>query len=93
MNIEYGFLPYDCEKDDEIPKKTFHFTTDKNDARSVLNTFSDDVFENLNGKEKFTFYVKGDNDIGCTYQVDFTKESRTFFETELFDDLQSILEK
>lgn len=96
MTIKYGFLAYDEPKSGEVekPKKLFEFNVkDYNDIRSVAATLAEDVYENLSGKTKFRFYITGETDTNVVYQVNFNKETRDFFESELADDLQTILRK
>jgi hypothetical protein len=97
MTIKYGFLNYDEPKkvdETEVPKKTFEFTVkDSSDVRSAATALSDDVYENLAGKTKFRFYIENGLGSSSVYQVDFTKETRDFFESELADDLKTLLEK
>lgn len=96
MTIKYGFLVYDEPKSGEVekPKKLFEFSVkDYNDIRSVAATLAEDVYENLSGKTKFRFYITGETDTNVVYQVNFNKETRDFFESELADDLQTILKK
>lgn len=96
MTIKYGFLGYDEPKSGEVetPKKLFEFNVkDFNDIRSVASALSDDIYENLAGKTKFRFYITGETSSNLVYQVDFNKETRDFFETEIADDLQTLFSK
>lgn len=95
MTIKYGFLGYDEPKNHETekPSKLYDFDVDTTkDIRSVVTVLSDDIFENLKNKLKFRFYAESENS-NLTYQVDLTKESRDFFESELLDDLKTLLKK
>lgn len=95
MTINYGFLSYDEPKkasEKELPKKTFEFIVkDSSDIRSIASSLSDDIYENLAGKTKFRFYIENGLGANSVYQVNFTKESRDFFELELMDDLRTLI--
>lgn len=95
MTIKYGFLNYDEPKKKnakETPKKFYDFNVkDFSDIRSVATALSEDVYENLAGKEKFRFFITGENKTELTYQVNLTKEPRDFFEAEILDDVSTIL--
>lgn len=96
MTVKYGFLNYNEPKkfsQTETPKTTFSFNINElSDVRSSATALSNDVYENLNGKTKFRFYAT-DGKYTSVYQVDFTKESRDFFESEIADDLRTFLGK
>ena len=95
MIIKYAFFNYDEPKKsgEDAPRKLFEYHIDEHttDTRSEAAKFAEDIYENLNGKEKFRFFIIGENGVSSVYQVNFTSESRDFFESELVDDLDTIL--
>lgn len=99
MTIKYGFLPYNeakKSKETELPKKLFEYNVENPesaDARSLAPVLSEDVYENLAGKTKFRFYITDGNGSSLVYQVNFDKEPRDFFESEIEDDIRTLLGK
>ena len=95
MVVNYGFLNYDEPKKSvlETPKKLYEFNLpeDTTDTRAEATALAEEVYDNLKGKEKFRFYIKGENGVSSVYQVNFVSEPRDFFESELADDLSTLL--
>lgn len=93
MVLKYGFLNYDEPKasTEETPKNLFDFVVKHpSDYRSEACKLAESVYENLNGKEKFRFYIISERGNKSVYQVNFRSETRDFFEMELADDLKSL---
>lgn len=94
MTVKYAFLCFDEPKSGELnlPSKLFEFTIkDISDLRSEAVRLSEDIYENLKGKEKFRFYIESETGYHSVYQVNFHTESRDFFESELTDDLRTFV--
>lgn len=97
MILKYGFMNYDEPNANGIgverPVKFYEFNLrDDRDLRNAIFPFSERIYENLDGKSKFRFYIEGGmgKPTVSTYQVDLNMDSRSFFEKELLDDIRTI---
>ena len=95
MTLYYCLPNYDePKKGESFVHNRYSFTVkDSNDVRSTAMALADDIYENLSGRTKFRFFIENESGSKILYQVDFTKETRDFFESELVDDLKTLLKK
>lgn len=94
MVVKYGILAYDEPKEFkskiETPKKLSEYKLhDNSDFRSDASDITANVIDQLNGKEQFRFYIEGGK-TKAIYQVNFAREGKDFFESEVLDDLNVI---
>lgn len=95
MTLNYCLPYYDEPKKGEsfVHNRYSFIVKDSNDIRSTAMALADDIYENLAGRTKFRFFIENESGSKILYQVDFTKETRDFFESELVDDLETLLKK